>query len=231
MIGSLASNRHRLIRLIDLDVLEEVADVVADRADLARRRRIVGEEVVRQGAGADLEREHLADAPVDAAEDDLRRAAADVDHRHLALDGVAKGLGCAEKRQAPLLLLAQHVHRQPGHPRDLSDHVVGVLRLADRCRGDDADRLGLHLLGQPDLGGDDVGELGDLLGNDLPLPLRRLVDPGVGTLLHHLAELALLRLGYEHAGGVRADVDRRAEHQLRGGVGWLIHADLARPRG
>ena len=45
-----------------------------------------------------------------------------------------------------------------------------------------------------------------------PLRLRVLVEPRVGALLHHLAELALLGLGDQHARRIRADVDRRAEH-------------------
>jgi sugar phosphate isomerase/epimerase len=44
-----------------------------------------------------------------------------------------------------------------------------------------------------------------------------LADPGVGALLHHLAQLPFGRLGDEHAGGVGADVDRGAEHPGRAG--------------
>ena len=93
--------------------------------------------------------------------------------------------------------------------------LVAVLGLADRGRGDDLDHLGAHLLGQPHLGGDDLGDLGDLLVGDLAVLARVLADPGVGALLHHLAELSLLGLGDEQPGRVRADVDRRAEHVSR----------------
>ncbi len=44
------------------------------------------------------------------------------------------------------------------------------------------------------------------------LALRVLLEARVGALLHHLAQLSLLRLGNEHARGVRPDVDRGAEH-------------------
>ena len=192
--------------------VEEVVDVVAQGADLGRRGRVVGQELLGDRAGADLERAHLAHAVGDRAEDDLRGAAADVDDADLALDRMAERLGRADEREPALLLLAQDLDRQPGGLGDLLRRLLGVLGLADRRGGDDPDRLRPELLGEPHLGGDDLGELGDLLVGDLALALRVLVEARVGALLHHLAQLALLRLGDEHAGGVRADVDRRAEH-------------------
>ena len=132
----------------------------------------------------------------------------------LALDRVAQGLGRADERQATLLVLAQHLDLDARDAGDLGHDLGAVGRLADRRRGHGADRLGAHLLGEPDLGGDHLGDLGDLVGVDRPVVLRGLADPRVGALLHHLAKLALLRLGDEHAGGVRADVDRRAEHAV-----------------
>ena len=67
--------------------------------------------------------------------------------------------------------------------------LVAVLGLADRRRGDDPDRLGAELLGEPHLGRDDLGDLGDLLVGDPPLALRVLLEARVGALLHHLAQL------------------------------------------
>ena len=186
--------------------------MVADRPNLRRRRRVVGEEVVGEGPGPDLERLDGPHPFGDAAHHDLGGAAADVDDRHVPLDRVAQGLGGADERQTTLLVLAQHLDLHPRHAGDLGHDLGAVGRLANRRRGHGTYRLGSHLLGEPDLGGDRLGELGDLVGVDRPVVLRGLADPRVGALLHHLAKLALLRLGDQHAGGVRTDVDRRAQH-------------------
>ena len=70
-----------------------------------------------------------------------------------------------------------------------------------------------ELLRELDLSADDVADLGDLVLGHGSVPLRVGADLRVGALLHDFAELAFLRLGDEHARGVRADVDRRAEHR------------------
>ncbi len=101
----------------------------------------------------------------------------------------------------------------PATRLDLLGRLLAVARLADRRRGDDPDRLGAELVGEPDLGRDDVGDLGDLLGGDRAVGVLDVAaDLRVGALLHHLAELALVRLGDEDPGGVRTDIDRGAKH-------------------
>ena len=77
---------------------------------------------------------------------------------------MAERLGRADERQPPLLLLGQDVDRHPGRLGDQLRRLLGVLGLANRGGGDDPDRLGAELLGEPHLGGDHLGELGDLLG-------------------------------------------------------------------
>ena len=117
------------------------------------------------------------------------------------------------KASRALVVLAEDVDRKAGRRLDLGRDLLAVLGLADRGRRDDPDRLGAELLSEPNLGGDDVGDLGDLAGRDRAvLLLRALDDPRVGALLHDLAELAFVGLGHEHASGIRADVDRGAEH-------------------
>ena len=73
--------------------------------------------------------------------------------------------------------------------------------------------LGPELARQPHLGGDDLADLLDLLGKDLPLLAERLVDPRIGPLLHHLLQLPIHRLRHEHARGVGADIYGGAEHR------------------
>ena len=72
----------------------------------------------------------------------------------------------------------------------ISSRFVG---LADRRRGHDPDRLGAELLGEANLRGDDVRHLGDLVVVDRPVVRGGPADLVVGPLLHHLAELALVR--------------------------------------
>ena len=155
----------------------------------------------------------LAHALRDRAEDDLRRAAADVDDGDLPFDRMTERLGRAEEGEPTLLLLAEHLDLDPGGLRDLGDDLAPVLGLADRRRRDDADRLGAELLGEAELRRHRLGDLGDLLVRDLALRLRGVVDPRVGALLHDRPQLTLLGLSDEHPGRVRADVDRRAEHR------------------
>jgi hypothetical protein len=67
-------------------------------------------------------------------------------------------------------------------------------------------------LREPHLGIDDVGELADLLRGHLALALRVLVEAGVRTLLHHLAQLTILGLCDKDPGRIRADIDGGTEH-------------------
>ena len=101
--------------------------------------------------------------------------------------------------QAALLLLGEDLHRDPRRPADRRGDRVGVARLANRGGGNCADRFGAELTSETNLGGDDLGNLGDLLRDDCAVPVDRLVDAGVGALFHHLLELAVDRLGDEHA--------------------------------
>ena len=193
-------------------LLEEIRDVVSQPADLRGGRRIRLQVLLREGSGSDLERLHLGDPVGHRPVDRLGRAAADINHGHLALDRVAQGLGGPDEREATLLLLIQDIHFDAGDLLDLLDDLVAVLGLADSGGRDGPDGLGPHLLGEPALCGNDIGHLGDLLRGDLPVLGSVLADPRVGALLHDLPQLSLGRLRDEEPRRVRADVDRPAEH-------------------
>ena len=167
-----AADGDRLLRLVDLDAFEEVADVVAKGPDLRRRRRIVLEEVLRQRPGADLERAHLAGAAGDGAEDDLAGAAADVDDAHGSLDGMAQGLGRADERQPALLLLGEDLDRESARRArsastassrfvDSRIAAVATIRIAS-APSSSASRTWVV---------DDLGHLVDLLVVDRPVVL------------------------------------------------------------
>ena len=202
--------------MVDLDPLEEVVDAIADLADLRRRRRVGGDQLVGQGPRADLPGAHLLGAAGHGAEDHLGRAAADVDDADLAGHRVPEGLGRADEGEPSLLLLAEDLDLDPGGLADLLRRLLAVARLAHRGGRDRADRLGAELTRQADLGGDHLGDFLDLLGEDLAVSAERLVDPRVGALLHHLFQLPVDGLGDEHAGRIGADVYCGAEHP--GGV-------------
>ena len=109
------------------------------------------EELVGDRARADLERLHPVDSVGDGAEDDLRRAAADVDDADVALDRMAERLGRADEGQAALLLLGEDLDLDAGDLLDLLHGLLAVLGVADRRRRNGADRLGAELLGELDL--------------------------------------------------------------------------------
>ena len=200
--------------VLDLDPLEDVVDAVADLADLGRRGRVGGDQLVGEDAGADLPGADLLDPAGDGAEDHLGRAAADVDDADLALDRVAEGLGRADEGEPPLLLLAEDVDRDPGGLGDRLRRPRSPLRrLADRRGGDRADRLGAELARASRTWVATTSPTSSIFsGTIAPVVVERLVDPRVGPLLHHLLQLPVDRLGDEHARRVGADIYRGAEH-------------------
>ena len=122
--GGAAADRDGLGRVLDLDPLEDVVDAVADLADLRRRGRVGGDQLVGEDAGADPPGAHLLGAAGDGAEDHLGRAAADVDDADRALDRVAERLGRADEGEPPLLLVAEHLDRDAGGLADRRGHLA-----------------------------------------------------------------------------------------------------------
>ena len=207
-----AADRDGLRRVLDLDPIEDVVDAVADLADLRRRGRVGCEQLVGERAGADLPGADLAGAAGGGAEDHLGRAAADVDDADRPVDRMAEGLGRADEGEAALLLVAEDVDLDAGGRADLPRRPLAIARLAHRGGRYRANRLGAELTRQADLGGDDLGDLLDLVGTDRSVVVDRLVDSGVGALLHHLFQLAVDRLRHEHARRIGADIYCGAEH-------------------
>ena len=158
--------------MVDLDPLEDVVDAVADLADLGRRGRVGGDQLVGEDAGADAPGAHRLDAAGNGAEDHLGRAAADVDDADLAGDRVAERLGRADEGEPPLLLVAEDLDRDAGGRGDRLRHLLAVAGLAHGRGGDGADRLRAELAGQPHLGRDDLADLVDLRRRDRPVADR-----------------------------------------------------------
>ena len=79
-------------------------------------------------------------------------------------------------------MLAEHLDLDSRDAGDLVHDLGSVGSLADGRGGHGPNRLGSDFLGEPDLRGDHLGDLRDLVGVDRPIVLRALADPGVGTL-------------------------------------------------
>ena len=137
-------------------------------------------------------------------------------------------LGRPDEGQAALLLVAQDLDTEAALALDPRDDLGAVRSLANRRGGDDPNCLRAQLLGEADLRRDDVRDLDDLVLVDRAVVRGPLADLVVGALLHDLAELPALGLGDEDARGIRADVDRRAEHlgDLLRTDGWASEALL-----
>ena len=158
--GGGAADGDGLRRMLDLDPLEDVVDAVADLADLRRRGRVGGDQLVGEDAGADLPGAHLLGAAGDGAEDHLGRAAADVDDADLPSTGWPSVLVAPMKESRPSSSSLRISTSTPGGLADRLRRPRSPLRgLAHRGGGDGADRLGAQLSRQPHLGGDDLGDL------------------------------------------------------------------------
>ena len=96
-----AADGNGLLGLAGLDAFEAVGDLVAEPADLRRPGRIALQELLGERAGADRKGMDLAHALGEGAEDRLRRAAADVDDRDLAVDRMAERLVAPRKASLP----------------------------------------------------------------------------------------------------------------------------------
>ena len=200
------------VGLVDLDPGEEVVDAVADLADLRRRGRVGGDQLVGQHAGADTPGADLPHAAGDGAENDLGGAAADVDDAEQSVDGMAERLGRADEGEPPLLLLGEDLDRDAGVSADLLGDGGTVARFAHRGGRHGADRLRPELARQANLGRHDLPHLVRLLGRNRPRIPDRLVDPRIGPLLHQLPQLPIARLRHEQARGIGSNIYGGAEH-------------------
>src|SRR6478609_6622311 len=118
----------------------------------------------------------------------------------------------AGEREPGLVVARQHGHGQVGGRLDRLTELRAVRGLADRRRGDDADRLDAAFVGHAHLRGDQLRHLGDLLAGDrVALPRAQ---AGERTRGEDLLQATVARLGHEQPRRVRADVDAGAAHQV-----------------
>src|SRR4051795_3030392 len=183
-----------------------------ERTSPARRGRTRGSSRAGNPPGAAPPGENLARPAGNRPKDDLGGAAANVDHADPTRGGMAERLRRPDECQPALLLVAENLDPHPGRLADRRGGFVAVGRLA-HGRGRHRPNLpGAQLPSQPNLRSDNLGNLVDLLRQDRPVGVERLVDPRIRPLLHHLLQLPIDRLRDQDARRVGADIYGSAEH-------------------
>ena len=186
-------------------VLRNGADGFLDGLPVLFTRGIAADEL---GQPHRAQRQALGqEDPLAVGDDELRRAAADVDQKERV---EARGEFAARRQvdQARLLLAGNDVHLDARAAAHGVEEFLGVLRLPHRAGGDGPDELRL-------LGGDrtlellDHGDPGlDRLGRQAPRREGFAPEPHRGLLpRQHLENAALVHGGHEQLDAVGADVD------------------------
>ena len=193
--------------------LDQRAGVGGERLELEGGGGVGGDVALGVADDACLQRGVEVD-PVPVADDQLGRAAADVDHEH-GLDRGPFG-GGADVGQPGLLLAVEDPRREREPLAQLGDEGVAVVGVAD---GAGRDRIGLLDAGGvagPDVLGDHPAGLLDRLRGQLPGEVDPAPEPGDPTLALEPIDAAVGDVGDEQAGRVGADVD----HGDPGGAPW-----------
>ena len=120
--------------------------------------------------------------------------------------------GRADEREPRLLFVAEDLDGDAGVIGDRARELLLIGGLADRRRGDRANRVGTELAREPHLGGDDLGDLGDLLQRDRVVAPQALADTRERALAQQLAQAAVGRLRDQQPRRVGADIDAAADH-------------------
>ena len=187
---------------------EQRADGARATCELVGRRRVRGEEPLGVADGAELE------ADVEVVEDQLGRAAADVDHERPGPQ-LASG-GDAAPRQQRLVVARQHARREAVAPLDLAEERLAVLGLAHGARRDRERPLGPERLEDPPVVRERVAHARDRSGEEPAARVDALAEPRDPRLPVQLAvHPAVPDIGDEQPRRVRAEVDRGDPH-LRG---------------
>ena len=146
-----------------------------------------------------------------AADHQLGRAAADVDHQRL-LAGAAV-VDRAEIGEPRLVVPAEHagVEREP--LAQLAGERAAVLGVAHRRGGDRDDALGVQLLVASDVLGDRRADVLDRLRRELARRVDAAPEPRHGRAPVELGQAPALDVGDQQPGRVRAHVDHRDPHR------------------
>ena len=150
---------------------------------------------------------------MEAVEDELGRAAADVDEQRRGAE-----LADAALRQLGLLVAREQLRREAVAPLDLAEERLAVLRVADRARGDEQRPLGAERLGGAAIVGEDVANARDRKGEEATARVDAFAEARDPRLAVQLLDAAVLDAPDEQARRVRAR-GLRPRRSLVGEVG------------
>src|SRR5438132_9319959 len=206
--------------------------VVLDEAEVERRQRrhrsrdadrLADAELGQSGTqvcgtGVDVVPEPLrhTDAPdveaaveLDAArpaDDQLRRAAADIDHERAGSDLPSRG--DTPKAEQRLLVPAEEPCGEAVAPLDLAQERLAVLGVSDGARRDGEDAFRAQRLGCQAVIDEAVADASDCGREQPPPSVDVLAQPGDSQAALDLADAAVVDVGHEQPRRVRTEVDR-----------------------
>src|SRR4029077_16483385 len=143
--------------------------------------------------------------------DQLGRSAADVDD-----DGSVVERPDAAQCHRSLLVAAQEARRECERPLDLPEECLAVLRIAHGACRDGEGPLGAERFELPPVLTQRVPDASDRDGEEAPARVNALAELRDARSAHQFLNAPVVDIGDEEARGVRAQVDRRNAHYLRG---------------
>ncbi len=191
-----------------LEPLDVARDLGARLTDCLGAGRILAEQTARQALRAEVDRLRVARAGATAADDELRRAASDVDDGDDATGRRRRRVDRARERESSLFCSGEDTHRAPRRGLEQLREDVTVRRLAAGARDQDLEPVYPFGPGQVGVAPDDVGCQGELVGRDLTVRFDVGAEP-------EQRPLGADRLGCapdDQAHRVRTDVDDSDGH-------------------
>ena len=168
--------------------------------ELRRLGRVGDDEALGVPDGAEVE------ARVEVVHDQLRRAAADVEHERSC-----RGLNAAACEPG-LFLTADEASCEPVAPLDLAEKRLSVFCVAHGARRDGERALGAEPFERAAVVGEDVADARDRQGQEPLACVHAFAEPRDVRLAVHLVDAAVVDIRDEQARRVGAEVDRRDPH-------------------
>ena len=183
----------------------------AAHAESSLRSGWVGaEEALREPDATEL-RAHPGRDAVGASEDELGRAAADVDEQRGRLDHAVRGRAPEAERR--LVLAREEAGREAVAPLDLAEEGFAVRRVARGAGGDREHPLSAEGRGFGTEADEHVADACHGRGEDQAALVHGLAHARDGEPPGHLCQAAVFHVGDEEPGGVAAQVDGCDAHE------------------
>ena len=143
----------------------------------------------------------------EVVEDELGRAAADVDEQRRRRE-----LADAPLRQLRLLVAREQLRREAVAPLDLAEERFAVLRVADGARRDEQRPVGAERLGSAAVVGEGVAHARDRKGEEAMARVDAFAEAGDPRLAVQLVDASVLDAPDEEPRRVRPEVYCRDDH-------------------